>query len=470
MDWNRSKRSSFSVGSYKPKNYNEYDRFTQLHSPQQQHPLSQSSSSAAASSNLLPIRSGYYETHWPLFAADWSSRHETTSGTETIAISTYREDAINKIEILDVSNSIVEHVNGITTNDGLNFNKISESNVQLPITNLKWDPTGAERLITTNDRLKIWEIDYNNQLVERLNLINGVQHNHNGHHGNSNKPLSLPPLTSFDWNKIKPNIIITSSIDTTCTVWDILHPSSPKTQLIAHDSEVFDVEFIKNSAEIFASVGNDGSMRVFDLRSLEHSTIIYEPSSTNTNSSISTTSSSSSSTLNSISPNIGIAGINNSQSNALLRLATSNVDPNIIATFSAKSDSIIILDMRYPGVPTNVLTGHNGSVNSIEWHPTQAKLLSGGDDCQAFIWDFTQGKHQQQLQHHHNSMIQNNTTNNSTISGSNNNIGKGSNTGNVIEYPDFAYNDTLEINNTVWNSQGDWFGVVSGKGFQAVRS
>ncbi len=29
------------------------------------------------------------------------------------------------------------------------------------------------------------------------------------------------PLTSFDWNPELPNLIGTSSIDTTCTIWDI---------------------------------------------------------------------------------------------------------------------------------------------------------------------------------------------------------------------------------------------------------
>lgn len=330
----------------------------------------------------------------------------------------------------------MEHANGITS-EGVNFTKISEANVQLPVTKLQWDPSGVERLITTNDRLKIWEIDYNNQLVEKLNLINGVQHNHNGHSGTTNRPQSLPPLTSFDWNRVKPNIVITSSIDTTCTVWDILHPSSPKTQLIAHDSEVFDVQFIKGSAEIFASVGNDGSMRVFDLRSLEHSTIIYEPPAGST----STASSSSGPPLSS------------GPSTALLRLATSNVDPNIIATFSAKSEDIIILDMRYPGVPTSILTGHNGAINSIKWHPTQAKLLSGGDDCQALIWDFATGKASQSQQ----------------INDNHGSTQKQSPAGTVVDCPDFAYNDTLEINNATWNSAGDWIGVVSGKGFQGVK-
>jgi WD40 repeat protein len=83
-------------------------------------------------------------------------------------------------------------------------------------------------------------------------------------------------LTSLDWNTVSPSLIITSSIDTTCTIWDI--PTlTAKTQLIAHDKEVFDVRFCANSVDVFVSCGADGSVRMFDLRSLEHSTIIYEP-------------------------------------------------------------------------------------------------------------------------------------------------------------------------------------------------
>ena len=51
-----------------------------------------------------------------------------------------------------------------------------------------------------------------------------------------------------------------------------------KTQLIAHDKEVYDIAFSKagGGRDMFASVGADGSVRMFDLRHLEHSTIIYE--------------------------------------------------------------------------------------------------------------------------------------------------------------------------------------------------
>lgn len=95
---------------------------------------------------------------------------------------------------------------------------------------------------------------------------------------NSKTPDHTAPLTSLDWNTVSPSLIITSSIDTTCTIWDI--PSlTAKTQLIAHDKEVYDVRFCANSVDVFVSCGQDGSVRMFDLRSLEHSTIIYEPTS-----------------------------------------------------------------------------------------------------------------------------------------------------------------------------------------------
>lgn len=46
------------------------------------------------------------------------------------------------------------------------------------------------------------------------------------------------------------------------------------TQLIAHDKEVYDIAW--GGSGVFASVSADGSVRVFDLRDKEHSTIIYE--------------------------------------------------------------------------------------------------------------------------------------------------------------------------------------------------
>jgi WD40 repeat protein len=71
---------------------------------------------------------------------------------------------------------------------------------------------------------------------------------------------------------LDPNIVGTSSIDTTCTIWD-LSQRKVKIQLIAHDKEVYDIAWAR-SKDIFATVGADGSLRMFDLRSMEHSTIM----------------------------------------------------------------------------------------------------------------------------------------------------------------------------------------------------
>jgi WD repeat-containing protein 68 len=102
-----------------------------------------------------------------------------------------------------------------------------------------------------------------------------------------------------------------------------------KTQLIAHDKEVYDIAFSKagGGRDMFASVGADGSVRMFDLRHLEHSTIIYED------------------------PN----------HTPLLRLAWNKQDPNYLATVAMDACEVIILDVRVPCTPVaRYGTGHQG--------------------------------------------------------------------------------------------------------------
>ncbi len=127
------------------------------------------------------------------------------------------------------------------------------------------------------------------------------------------------------------------------------------TQLIAHDREVFDLAFAQGT-DVFASVGADGSLRMFDLRSLDHSTILYE------------------------SP--GLA--------PLLRLEWNKQDQNYLATFLVDSRRTIILDIRIPSVPVAELAGHVGCVNATAWAPhSSCHICTAGDDSQALIWDLS---------------------------------------------------------------------------------
>ena len=56
-------------------------------------------------------------------------------------------------------------------------------------------------------------------------------------------------------------------------------------RLIAHDKDVYDIAFACGK-DVFSTAGGDGSVRMFDLRSLEHSTILYEGSFRTSTSSI----------------------------------------------------------------------------------------------------------------------------------------------------------------------------------------
>ncbi|CAG8660874.1 7125_t:CDS:2, partial [Scutellospora calospora] len=174
------------------------------------------------------------------------------------------------------------------------------------------------------------------------------------------------PLTSFDWNEIDPTLAVTSSIDTTCTVWNV-ETKQAKTQLIAHDKEVYDVAFASGSMDVFASVGADGSVRMFDLRNLEHSTIIYET----------------------VNPHPTPANApNTNPPSPLLRLCFNKMEPSYLATFHMDSPDVQILDIRVPGVPVAELRGHSATVNCVSWAPNNHGILcSGGDDSQVLVWN-----------------------------------------------------------------------------------
>ena len=74
---------------------------------------------------------------------------------------------------------------------------------------------------------------------------------------------------------------------------------------------------------------------MFDLRSLEHSTIIYES-----------------------------AGLD-----PLLRIEWNKQDPNYLATFTLDSKKTVILDIRVPSLPVAELGGHFGCVYALAWAP-----------------------------------------------------------------------------------------------------
>eukprot|EP00158_Paraphelidium_tribonemae_P001787 Partr_v1_DN24811_c0_g1_i1_m29777 putative ddb1 and cul4 associated factor 7 len=278
-----------------------------------------------------------YKAPWPVFALAWSQRSDQPW---LMAIGSFIEDYKNKLQII-----------GLNAQGKLAV--LAEDDHLYPMTKCAWMPskadnTGPNLLATSGDYLRIWELssDEDSKLTRQATLMKKQTQEY------------CAPITSFDWNEVNPGIIGSCSIDTTCSIWDI-HTQTLKTQLIAHDKEVYDMGFTCNSADVFGSVGADGSLRMFDLRNLEHSTIVYE------------------------SP----------EGTPLLRLAWNKLDPNYVATFHMDSPRVIILDIRLPSVPVAELQGHGAAINACAWAPhSSGHMITVGDDAQCLVWDLGSGK------------------------------------------------------------------------------
>ncbi|KKA25831.1 WD repeat protein [Rasamsonia emersonii CBS 393.64] len=367
----------------------------------------------------IPKNSNYVAP-WPIYAVDWCKWPMPSGGSFA-----------GKIQIIDVHRKQPDpDTPDLAPGDvQLEFVKSAEATHSYPVTRILWEPPSSQKqstdlLATSGDHLRLWSLP-SSHAGSNSNSITRPSNQREQQQpaklsplallSNSKSPEHTAPITALDWNTVSPSLIITSSIDTTCTIWDI--PTlTAKTQLIAHDKEVYDVRFCANSVDIFVSCGSDGSVRMFDLRSLEHSTIIYEPSEKN----------------DKPSPH----------------------DSHLLATFAQDSNIVRILDVRQPGQAIIELRGHSAPINSVEWCPNRRGIIaSGADDCLVLVWD---------LINHHNATHIAPSVHHSSSSSSSSTSERG---------PFAAWQCDYEVSNMSWSPQGattasghprDWLGVWYG--------
>ncbi|KAL1992043.1 hypothetical protein VTN49DRAFT_4075 [Thermomyces lanuginosus] len=433
-----------------------------------------SGSSSFGGMYQAPTNSNYVAP-WPIYAVDWCKWPISSSSpfTGKVAIGSYLEDNHNYIQIIDVYRTQPDpDTPGAMHGDvQLEFTKTAEANHSYPVTRILWEPPSSQKkstdlLATSGDHLRLWSLPS----THTGPVSNSINRSSNQKSpppaklsplallSNSKSPEHTAPITSLDWNTVSPSLIITSSIDTTCTIWDI--PTlTAKTQLIAHDKEVYDVRFCANSVDVFVSCGCDGSVRMFDLRSLEHSTIIYEPSE------------------KAEKINQG----NSSPSHPppvwpppLLRVATSPHDTHLLATFAQDSNLIRVLDVRQPGQAVLELKGHSAAINSIEWCPSRRGILaSGADDCLVLVWDLLNQHNAAQIYHPPSTSSSSSSINHHSHHHHHHHHGHTP----QERGPFAAWKCDFEIANLSWSPAGattltghprDWLGVCGGKGFWGV--
>ncbi|WRT69289.1 uncharacterized protein IL334_006273 [Kwoniella shivajii] len=428
-----------------------------------------------------------YDTNYPLYGMAFSN---SSSHPFRIALSTLSPSSSNKIIVVDQNKDQHQHQHqhhhhhhhhyhhqsnsyssssgsGSGTSGSSDFESLASTSLGFPATKIGWEPKESlsgvgyednggrgELIATSGDALRIFDItkDWNNDIGGTTGTGGGYVGKNGWNNDNeanwsiksrsmlSNSKTthaSLPPVTSFSWNPIQTNSIVTCSIDTTATLWDI-NTSQALTQLIAHDRAVYDLSWLPDSSDIFVSVGADGSLRAFDLRQLEHSTILYE----------------------------------SSKDTPLARIAFSKKQQHMMACFGLDDSKIMVLDMRSPGQPVAELLGHQAPLGAIAWGaPGRGEstgggwLASCGDDSQLLLYDLT------------SPLPESRPTSTKPVSRSNssnpyalsppitpNSQGRSSSSqGDPLEIlPVRGWTSDSEVNNLAFSEKGDYVGCVSG--------
>ncbi|VEL11816.1 unnamed protein product [Protopolystoma xenopodis] len=153
-----------------------------------------------ASSTIGPKRKEIYryDAPWNIFSMNWSIRSDKRF---RLAIGSFIEEYNNKVQVITLDEDKGEFVPLCT------FPHL------YPTSKIMWipDPRSCypDLLATSGDYLRVW-CSHENNYVRLECLLN-----------NNKNSDYCAPLTSFDWNEVDPNIIGTSSIDTTCTIWGL---------------------------------------------------------------------------------------------------------------------------------------------------------------------------------------------------------------------------------------------------------
>lgn len=186
--------------------------------------------------------------------------------------------------------------------------------VSLPITACMFSPfptrRGCEKLITTSESLKVWDVTADNLTVRQNVVIDEAR----------------DPLTCVDWSLISETVALSASAGGEAFAID-LQEGTCLARIVAHDHAVNDAKFC-GPTTTFVTAGFDGSCRFFDLRDLASSFVYFQAAF------------------------------------PLQRVETSALN-GYIATFG-KGNCVSIIDSRKPGMVCSVVK-MNAPITSVKW-------------------------------------------------------------------------------------------------------
>lgn len=250
-----------------------------------------------------------------------------------LAVGSFIEEQLNRVQILqfDVESGM------LLTDERASFPH------PFPPTHLEFMPDRStsppDLLATSSDVVRLWKISESGTVLDSTlkdSQMTGVR--------------SQSAVTCFDWNAMDVTSLLSGSTDGILTVWNV-EARMVTSRLKAHHGDVLDCQW--GAVDVVASCSSDSSIRLFDLRDQEHSTVLYE----------------------------------NPSKAPIVRIDWSTTDPKYIA-LTTTGPQVCVVDIRYPKTPVVVLHRHKGTCNAVSWSPhTMGYLCTAGDDQQALIWD-----------------------------------------------------------------------------------
>ena len=238
-----------------------------------------------------------------------------------------------------------------------------------PSTKLLWSPNETGLLATAGDHLRLWNVnlDENDTTKKKKKKKKKDEDRLETDKTDSStckqksclKNETFAPLTSIDWNRTDPTMMGALNYDKdyfSCTLWDI-ETETPEVNILldeAKGSTGYDLAFHAKDGDIFGTVGEDGKLRIFDVRSLKRVSIVHETD------------------------------------RSLFRLIWNPQNPLYVGVLFSESSDVMVLDLRSSREPVLSLSGHTAQVNAIAWAPQSANhMCTVSDDKQANVWDFS---------------------------------------------------------------------------------
>jgi len=170
------------------------------------------------------------------------------------------------------------------------------------------------------------------------------------------------------WSPHKEGMLLTGSFDSTVCLWDVNSVIATKGQISGtqvkpfstfrgHKDMVEDVDWHHRDMNLVGSVGDDKSIRIWDVRK--------------------------------VNPGEAVHCVENAHEDDVNSIAFNPVNEYLVATGSSDS-TVALWDMRNMKKPIRMFLGHSDQVYNVEWSPFNESILAScSTDRRVGIWDLS---------------------------------------------------------------------------------